>query len=54
MLSFLWQPDPMIEAMEAVVGNHDSMGGELAAAEADNEVFTFTFIILSYCDFGLH
>ncbi|KAL1830096.1 hypothetical protein ACET3Z_008508 [Daucus carota] len=30
-------PDPMIEAMEAVVGNHDSMGGELAAAEADNE-----------------
>ncbi|WOG90262.1 hypothetical protein DCAR_0209505 [Daucus carota subsp. sativus] len=30
-------PDPMIEAMEAVVGNHDSMGGELAAAEADKE-----------------
>lgn len=30
-------PDPMIEAMEVVVGNNDSLGGELAAAEADNE-----------------
>lgn len=30
-------PDPMIEAMEVVVGNNDSLGGELATAEADNE-----------------
>ncbi|KAL8112432.1 uncharacterized protein LOC141667815 isoform X2 [Apium graveolens] len=30
-------PDPMIESMEVVVGNNDSFGGELAAAEADDE-----------------
>ncbi|KAK1374798.1 S1 motif domain-containing protein [Heracleum sosnowskyi] len=30
-------PDPMIEAMEVVVGNNDALGGELVAAEADNE-----------------
>ncbi|CAN4075941.1 unnamed protein product [Withania somnifera] len=30
-------PDPMMEALEAVVGDHDSLNGELQAAELDTE-----------------
>lgn len=30
-------PDPLIEALEAVIGDHESLGGELAAAEADTK-----------------
>ncbi|XP_027085238.1 uncharacterized protein [Coffea arabica] len=30
-------PDPLIEALEAVVGGHDSLDGKLEAAQADSE-----------------
>ncbi|KAK4349668.1 hypothetical protein RND71_032423 [Anisodus tanguticus] len=30
-------PDPMMEALEAVVGDHDNLNGELQAAELDTE-----------------
>ncbi|KAL2453610.1 Nucleic acid-binding [Abeliophyllum distichum] len=33
------QPDPLMEALEAVVGDHNSLGGRLEAAEADIEVY---------------
>lgn len=39
--SFSWQPDPLMEALEAVVGDHNSLGGRLEAAEADVEVYIF-------------
>lgn len=38
---FLWQPDPLIEALESVVGDHNSLDGRLEAAQADTEVFSF-------------
>lgn len=40
---FLWQPDPLIEALEVVVGGHDSLDGRLKAAQADSEVFAYFF-----------
>lgn len=40
----------MIEAMEVVVGNNDSLGGDLAAAEEDNEVFISPLSCFSYFD----
>ncbi|XP_039022647.1 uncharacterized protein LOC120155143 isoform X2 [Hibiscus syriacus] len=30
-------PDPLIEALETVVGDHDNLDGRLQAAEADSE-----------------
>ncbi|XP_039022646.1 uncharacterized protein LOC120155143 isoform X1 [Hibiscus syriacus] len=32
-------PDPLIEALETVVGDHDNLDGRLQAAEADSEVY---------------
>ena len=36
---FLWQPDPLIEALEAVVGDQAYLDGQLEAAQSDEEVF---------------
>ncbi|XP_073019722.1 uncharacterized protein [Primulina eburnea] len=33
-------PDPLIEALEAVVGDHDSLGDELEAVQENSEVWT--------------
>lgn len=38
---FKWQPDPLVETLESVVGGRDSMDGRLKAAEADAEVINF-------------
>lgn len=41
--SYLWQPDPLMEALESVVGDHDSVDGRLEAAKADTEVSFSSF-----------
>lgn len=35
---FLWQPDPLIEALESVVGDGNSFNGNLEATQAESEV----------------
>lgn len=39
---FFMQPDPLAEALESVVGDHDPMDGRLESAEVDTEVFVFS------------
>ena len=41
----MWQPDPLTEALESVVGGRDPLDGRLEAAQADTEVFVFSLRI---------
>lgn len=38
---FFMQPDPLAEALDSVVGDHDPKDGSLESAELDAEVFAF-------------
>lgn len=46
MLLVLWQPDPLIEALEAVIGDEANLDGRLEAAQPDEEVFSIIFFDL--------
>lgn len=51
---YFLQPDPMMEALEAVVGDHDNLNGKLQAAEQDTEVYVVSLTIeqfYSFCNF---
>lgn len=39
--SYFLQPDPLMETLESVVGDRDSLDGRLETALADTEVFFF-------------
>lgn len=39
---YMWQPDPLMETLESVVGDHETLDGRLKAAQADTEVIVFT------------
>lgn len=41
IIVFLWQPDPLMDSLEYVVGDHKPLDGTLEAAQTDAEV-TFT------------
>ena len=41
---FRWQPDPLIEALESVVGDNP-LDGRLEAAQADAEVLSFLLVL---------
>lgn len=38
----MWQPDPLMETLESVVGDDETLDGRLKAAQADTEVIVFT------------
>lgn len=46
-LNYSLQPDPLIDALEAVVGDYDPLDGRLEAAQPDTEViFKYSHLIL--------
>lgn len=47
IISFLWQPDPLMDSLESVVGDHETFDGRLEAAATDAEVIMTVEVILN-------
>lgn len=45
--SIILQPDPLIEALESVVGDYSLLDGQLQVSEVESQVFYLTLLIIA-------